>query len=164
MMNRIPQSFRCRIRSGFTLIELMVVFSLLASVLVGTLTLLSLIRRSGDQADEDFRIRQEFRRFAGDLRRDVYQASDLKINPRDSKAVLQVAEKSIEYRFVAPSTLTRMVDSESTSNPRDQYDFGREFDVTLQSIDDGQTIQWSFQDRNKNKVPIQIMATLGNQT
>jgi prepilin-type N-terminal cleavage/methylation domain-containing protein len=161
MMNRVPQSFRCRIRSGFTLIELMVVFSLLASVLVGTLTLLSLIRRSGDQADQDFRIRQELRRFAGDLRRDVHQASDLKIGLPETRLVLQFTEKSIEYRFVAPSTLTRIVDPDSTSSARDQYDFGRDFDVTLQSIDDGQTIQWSFQDRKKSTVPIQIMATLG---
>jgi prepilin-type N-terminal cleavage/methylation domain-containing protein len=160
---RDPRKLRCRLNSGFTLIEILVVVSMLAMLLAGILSLVTLIRQSSERADKDLLIRQEIRRFAENLRHDVHRSSNLTLDAEGSKLTLKNAEKSIDYEFVSPSTITRTLNSDSMPLARDRYGIGYDLNVILQSLDDGKTVQCTFEDRERNGIPIQIAATIGVQ-
>ena len=152
-------------RQAYTLLELIVVISLLASLLAGMLSLVSAVSTSSRQADKNFRAQQEILRFAGDLRRDFKRSDRMEVDADDKKLTCGDNTQTVQYKLVSPSTIDRIVlDKRSVPLAKDRFVVGVDAEVTLQSLDNGRTAQWSIAGRWMTDNPILIAASLRTQS
>ena len=145
---------------GFTLIELLLVLALTSALLGGTIGLTSIARGSNQLAKQNLLKRQEIRRFADDIRRDIRLAESS--NVADGELVL--SNTSLDWRIVyqveSNSSVSRSV--EKMNNPtvmRDDYTIGISARIEIQWLDGINAVRWTVTEMDSPNQPIQIMAS-----
>lgn len=97
-------------RNGYTLIEMVITLSIVIAMLGGTLGLTRLVRTSSKHASDAAIHRQEIRRLANDLRRDVGSAGAIEVV--ESRLILRSADDSqITYDFESETWFSRSIES-----------------------------------------------------
>lgn len=153
----IRATCRC---NGFTLVELLLVLVLTSSLLGATIGLMSLVSRSHKQATQSLFQRQEIRRFADDLRRDVRSAETSALV--DGKLILSYASpvREIVYSVQSASAVSRAIKgTKGTDAPLDHYRFGVLANIDVQSLDLTNAVQWTLTQSDRPGRPIQIIAS-----
>ncbi|WDQ16357.1 PulJ/GspJ family protein [Rhodopirellula sp. P2] len=154
-------------RVGFTLIEMVVTLALVIAMLGGTLALVSLIRTSGQRATASVRDRQEIRRLANDLRRDVADATDLEVEGSLLILTLSDPESRILYDFGSEPLFSRSVESnEPALKASDRYLINEDSQVAIRlqpdSVDDAEQepslVELVITLPNRPSQPIRILA------
>lgn len=148
--------------SGFSLVELLVALSLLGMVLSGTIGLVAMVRTSTHNATSNRLHRQEIRRFADDLRRDVHAANSATVENDELILAYASNESTATYRADSQSSLHRTVADDSASS-RDAYKVPSTARIRFESIDDGRLIRVTFTDPDRPLQPIEIIATRKTQ-
>ncbi len=149
-------------RMGFTLIEMLLVLTLLASLLGATIGLMSIARTSNQQAKKELLSRQQIRRFADDVRRDVRSAQELEVV--DGKLILSNEEPSRRtvYSVESGSTIRRHIEDASVQVPlTDHYRFNDSIKIEVQTMDPIGAVQWTLTQSDRPSQPIQILASRG---
>ncbi len=145
---------------GFTLIELLLVLSLLSSFLAGTIGLISVVRDSERAAKQNLTRRMELRRFANDLRRDMAAATSFKISDSQLAIALKTPVWQIVYRTESNQTISRKVTSaDDSATAHDRYVISNDAEMSVTSLDNGDTVEWSIRELGQADAPTQIMAT-----
>ncbi len=145
---------------GFTLIEILLVLSLLASVLSGTVGLLSLVQKSNQQGQENLMQRREIRRFANDLRRDMRSAGEAEI--KEDQLVLKNQSPPLEIIYqVDKGELTRSQagGDDKAIKSYDQYRLGDQARSAIEWVEPGSRVQWLITLPALSETPIVILAT-----
>jgi type II secretory pathway pseudopilin PulG len=97
------------------LIETLVAFAIVIAMLGGTLGLVSLIRTSSQHATAATLDRQEIRRLANDLRRDVASSSDMEVQGDQLILVSRDTDSRFVYEFGSEPAFVRNVQSTDDS-------------------------------------------------
>ncbi|WP_233215744.1 type II secretion system protein [Rhodopirellula bahusiensis] len=119
-------------RHGFTLLETLVMLTMVIAMLGGTLALVSLIRTSSQHATADGLDRQEIRRLANDIRRDVADANQVEVD--GSRLILDFSDSNsrIVYDFGSEPAFARTVESTDESvQSSDRYLINKSSQVEL---------------------------------
>lgn len=148
---------------GFTLIEILLVFSLLGSLLGGTIGLIRVIRQSNQNAQQNLVMRQEIRRFANDLRRNVGSANQVRIE--DGKLVATVAspQSSTIYQ-TTPDHVERIThfdpepNAGSVTRSIERYVVGSRLSSQLELVNEPVGVRWTFTQDDRPDEPIEIIA------
>tara|TARA_A100001391_G_scaffold204057_1_gene198338 strand:- start:969 stop:1541 length:573 start_codon:yes stop_codon:yes gene_type:complete len=147
-------------RSGFTLIELLLVLSMLSTLLGGTIGLLALVHNSNDRGQQNLLHRQEIRRFADDVRRDMHASSAAEI--RESELILMFAspESKIVYRADGGSLLRRQTSGTDESPAgQDQYRIDDKAMIAVDWLEQGTQVRWTITPTDRPHSPVQIIAS-----
>ncbi|KLU01638.1 putative transmembrane protein [Rhodopirellula islandica] len=102
-------------RHGFTLIETLVTLALVIAMLGGTLGLVSLMRTSSQHATTAALDRQEIRRLANDIRRDVADANQVEVEGAQLILDFSDSDSRIVYDFGSEPAFARTVESTAQS-------------------------------------------------
>lgn len=146
---------------GFTLIEVVLVLTLFSTLLASTISLVTIVKRSDRQASRSFQHRQDIRRFADDVRRDLHRGDDVQINGnevviRNQREVLQTI-----YEIRSNTTIARVVlDSDQNSIASEIYQVGIEAQIEVQWLQEDRLIQWTLTETNRESQPLVIAAAL----
>lgn len=149
-------------RRGFTLIELLLVLVLTASLLGGTIGLISIAGVSNQHAKQNQRLRQEIRRFADDFRRDMRLAEQCVL--ANSEVVLQDTSASLQIRYTIESEsgiIRRVHKNETAQESIDHYQFLGCDRIEVQPIGQAEPanpVQWTISQSNRSMEPIRIIA------
>ncbi len=148
------------ITNGFTLIEMVLVLTLTSTVLGGTIGLMSLARRSNQQANQNLLQRREIRRLTDDIRRDIRLAESSTV--ADGELVLSNTslDWEIVYSVESNSSVGRRV--EKMTEPavqRDNYAIGVSARIDVQWLDEFNAVQWTITETDSPNEPIQIIAS-----
>lgn len=149
-----------RISRGFTLIELILVLSLMGSLLGGTIGLLSLVQNSNEHGRRDFLCRQELRRFANDVRRDMHAAAHVEIN--ETALVITSESPPSEVTFeVNDGTLARRKTSnaDNTADAQDRYRIKGDVNAAIEWVEQGVSIRWTITPLDRPANPVGIVAS-----
>ena len=160
-----------KVSSGFTLLELLLVLSLLSSLLGGTIGLVAIARKSDQQAKRSGLIRQEIRRFADDVRRDVNAAVDVEVTEDGLILSQDSDDPRVVYRTASDSTVSRLVKSSTEKvKSKDRYAVGNDADIRVELVDevnanqDRNFIQWTIKESDRPGKPIRIIAVRKEST
>ncbi|TWT92243.1 prepilin-type N-terminal cleavage/methylation domain-containing protein [Neorhodopirellula pilleata] len=160
-MSRSHRHARRSIVSGFTLIEIVLVLSLVGSLLAGTIGLMSIASESTKQAKERRLSRSEIRRFADDVRRDVAEADEVTVEGEVMTISNGTPPTTIIYR-IEPGQIrrTKQTQSDDTSDQesRDRYLVGPMFNIQTALKDDNRIVQWTLTQIERPEDPLKIMA------
>lgn len=162
VIGRRPDHVTTPRRMGFTLVEMLLVLTLLASLLGATIGLMSIARTSNQQAKKELLSRQQIRRFADDVRRDVRSAQELEVV--DGKLILSNEEpnRRTVYSVESGSTIRRHIEDSTAQVPlTDHYDIGDSMKIEIQTMDPIGAVQWTFTQSDRPSQPIQILASRG---
>ncbi|WP_197455240.1 prepilin-type N-terminal cleavage/methylation domain-containing protein [Stieleria neptunia] len=146
--------------NGFTLIELLLVLTLTATLLGGVIGLLSIARQSSQQAAQNQFHRQEIRRFADDIRRDVHHAERSVLS--DGELVLTAAspDRTTTYRIEDESVVRRrVVESNDSAQSVDSYAFGKDANVDVRWLEELRAVRWTITSKQRPQQPIEILAS-----
>lgn len=147
-----------RIPAGYTLIEVLLVLSLVSSLLGGTIGLMSIVQKSDKNSKQSFVIRQELRRFADDIRRDIHAANDVSIDESILTLSRASSEQSIIYRVDSKTSVSRVIlNADESSAARDEYTIGRDAVMQIESLGDGNLVQWTITESDRPNLPIRII-------
>ncbi|MFG0268111.1 MAG: type II secretion system protein J [Rhodopirellula sp. JB055] len=102
-------------RHGFTLIETLVTLAVVVAMLGGTLGLVSFIRTSSRHATVATLGRQEIRRLANDIRRDVAGSDHVEMDGSQLVLEFSNSDSRIVYDFGSEPAFARTVESTSPS-------------------------------------------------
>ena len=150
---------------GFTLIELVLVLALVATLLGSTISLMTIVKRSDQQAKRSFQTRRDIRRFADDVRRDLHSASKVQIQGTQTQGtgVLVVTENQTPpttYEIRPGTVIVRVVGDSAT---HERYDIGIEAKVDVKWLEVDRLIQWTITEANPKRQPIVIVSALGSK-
>lgn len=148
------------ISRGFTLIELILVLSLMGSLLGGTIGLLSLVQDSNEHGRRDLLCRQELRRFANDVRRDMHAAAHVEIN--ETALVITGESPPSEVTFeVNDGTLVRRKTSngDNTADAQDRYRIKGDVKAAIEWVEPGISIRWTITPQDRPANPVRIVAS-----
>ncbi|MCS7469859.1 prepilin-type N-terminal cleavage/methylation domain-containing protein [Stieleria sp. ICT_E10.1] len=160
LMHSRPRGGHPATTGGFTLIELLLVLTLTASLLGGVISLVSIARQSSLRATQNQFHRQEIRRFADDVRRDVRHAARSVV--KDGELVLTAATlgRTITYRIDDESLVQRRVVESNDSAPSvDSYAFGKDARVDVRWLEEIRAVRWTITPTQRPKQPIEILAS-----
>lgn len=151
-------------RAGFTLIEMVLVLTLLTTILGGTIGLMTVVRSSDHRAAQNALNRQDLRRFADDIRRDVRAAEEITLE--NSQLILTHAssEETIVYHVDSNAVVSRSIKSPSDSSAppgnasQDHYVIGREADIQIQVPGESDTVRWTITEADRPQQPVEILA------
>ncbi|CAD71395.1 MAG TPA: prepilin-type cleavage/methylation domain-containing protein [Rhodopirellula baltica] len=125
-------------RNGYTLIEMLITLSIVIAMLGGTLGLVRLVRTSSKHASDAAIHRQEIRRLANDLRRDVASAGTIEVI--ESSLILKSADDSqITYELAPSAWISRdaeSADAQPIASDRYLIDERSQVNFRLQPISD----------------------------
>lgn len=144
---------------GFTLIELILVLSMVGALLGGTISLLALAQKSNQRGQQNFLARREIRRFADDVRRDMHAAETAEL--ADGELVLKLTSppSAIIYRVADGSLLRTASDgAEQTHKSRDRYVLASDEQIAVSWVDEGETVAWSFTSPDRPLHPVHVTA------
>lgn len=163
-LNRTSRLGRARLSAGYSMMEMIIVLTLLSSAMAGVVGLMSVVRDGDQNAAENFLMRNEIRRLADDLRRDVRSTgrSDL----LDSTLTLAdlSGERQIVYQVESDSVVTRTLTMKSRSSvSRDRYQIGKDLRVEIQLGQQEQIVQWTITPQNQAVPPIEIVSARRKQ-
>ncbi len=160
LMRARPRSGCAKISTGFTLIELLLVLTLTASLLGGVISLVSVARQSSLQATQNQFHRQEVRRFADDVRRDVRHAERSVVKDGELVLTVTTSDRTITYQIDEESLVQRrLVESNDSAQSVDSYAFGDDAKVDVRWLEDIRAVQWTITSRQRPKQPIEILAS-----
>ena len=145
---------------GFTIIELLIVLAVTSSVLGGTIGLISIAQGSNQQSKQNLFQRQEIRRFADDMRRDIRRAESSTLS--DGKLVLldTSLDREVAYQVESDSVVRRSEENiEARSVARDGYNIGISARITVQWLDEINAAQWTITENERLVQPIHIIAS-----
>lgn len=149
---------------GFTLIELMLVLTLVTTLLASTISLMTIVKRSDHQARRSFQNRQDIRRFADDVRRDLRSASNVQIRGKDVLIGSQSQTTQTTYKIRPGTSIARVVvDSDQDSATQETYGVGIGAEIEVKWLEQDRLIQWTITDTNQRKQPIEIVSALRNE-
>lgn len=164
-----------RHRVGVTIIELMVVITLLTAILGGTINLMSVLVASDRRSEQRRLQRGEIRRFADDLRRDLSRSVAFEAT-EDRLVILPAGEvvgdvagdretiTKIIYEVRPDSHLSRLVQRNRSAAPsRDDYRVGGEkktamTEIKFESIEPPGAVRWTIFDPDTMGKPLRIVA------
>ena len=168
-LTRTSRRGRGRRSAGYSMMEMIILLTLLSSVMAGVVGLMSVVRDGDQTAAENFLMRNEIRRLADDLRRDVRSTgrSDL----LDSTLTLAdlSGERKIVYQVESDSVVTRTLTEKSSSEKsrsnvsRDRYQIGKDLRVAIQLGQQKQIVQWTITPQNQAVPPIEIVSARRKQ-
>lgn len=144
---------------GFTLIEILLVLSLLGCLLGGTIGLIKIIRDSDQAAKQSHITRQEIRRFANDLRRDVRSADQLAIE--EAKLVINTDSPPSEIRYQITANQverTKSIEPDEIRHSQDRYLIGPDHSSGLKLLENDTAVTWTFTQTDRPDEPIEIIA------
>lgn len=146
-------------RGGFTLIELLMVLSLIASILGGTISLMTLVRGSDQQSQQNLLRRSEVRRFADDVRRDVHAADEINIEKKELVLKSAGSDSLIRYRTGSRATIEReTMSADQSVIARDQYALADDADIRIESSEQDRSVRITIDELNSNARTIEIIA------
>lgn len=148
-----------RSRLGFTLIELILVLSMVGSLLGGTISLLSLAQKSNQRGQRNFLDRQEIRRFADDVRRDMHAAEKAELAAAELVLTIASPPSEITYR-VADGSLVRLVTNseDGTQRSQDRYVLASDEKIAMSWVEEGAKVRWTITSPNRPLRPVRIIA------
>ncbi|SMP58615.1 prepilin-type N-terminal cleavage/methylation domain-containing protein [Neorhodopirellula lusitana] len=149
--------------SGFTLIELMVVLSLVSTLLGGAIGLIAVVRQSESQAKLNLENRQGIRRFADDVRRDVALARRIEVDAKGQEKKMVIVRQAdsprIEYQAGPGSQIHRVVINESQEPlGQDSYLIGTNATIDVELLDETNSVRWTITEKDGGAPPIAILA------
>ncbi|WP_182865155.1 prepilin-type N-terminal cleavage/methylation domain-containing protein [Rhodopirellula sp. JC639] len=150
---------RCDSFRGYTLIELLLVLALTSSLLGGVIGLMTIARKSDDAAERNLFRRQEIRRFADDLRRDVRAAAEIDLDA--DELVLGAASSDVvtRYQIESGATVIRRIDKgDAKRSAIDHYEVGNASRVEFELIDGNAAVRCTVSDGEGHGAAIQILA------
>ncbi|MCO8125394.1 type II secretion system GspH family protein [Stieleria sp. TO1_6] len=151
-------------RSGYTLVEIVLVLALMSSFLGATVGLLSLARDSNQLAQQNLLQRQELRRFADDVRRDVWTAKSSSLSDGQLVLTSDSSDSRIVYEVESESSIRRRVENDDDPQRiEDQYRFGDPIRIEVVRQEAFNAIQWTFTDAARLEDPIQIIAAMRSE-
>ncbi|WP_372898713.1 hypothetical protein [Stieleria sp.] len=167
-MNRIktslthprPRVGRAGTAGGFTLVELLLVLTLTASLLGGVISLVSIARRSSLEATQNQFHRQEIRRFADDIRRDVRHSTRSVVKDGELELTTATSDRTITYQIDNESLVRRrLVESNDSAPSVDRYAFGKDAKVDVQWLEEIRAVRWTITSTQRPQQPIEILAS-----
>lgn len=156
-----------RNRSAFTLIEILVVLSLTTALMGIAIGLVNLASDSNQNAQQSFLHRQEIRRFANELRRDMHQSLGSEVSDDQRSVTITSQDQRIRYQVDSSpnsnhATLSREVigtDGESLSS--DSYSVMVVGQIEVRQLKQYNAVQWTITDGDRPDMPLQIIASHG---
>lgn len=146
-------------RGGFTLIELVLVLTLTSALLGGVIGLMSIARGSDQQSIRNLVQRQEIRRFADDIRRDLRRSENSALTVDEFVLSDASQNRRILYQIDSGSTIIRTIrDDNDLVVLRDKYSVGNNARIEVDWLEDAQTIRWAITEADRPNHPIQIIA------
>ncbi|QEF99090.1 hypothetical protein Mal15_31500 [Stieleria maiorica] len=144
---------------GYTLIELLLVLALASALLGGVIGLMTIARKSDGAAEENLFRRQEIRRFAGDLRRDVRAAGEIDLDADELVLADASSDAVTRYQIESGATVVRRVsEGDSKRSAIDHYDIGSAATMEFQLIDGNAAVRCTVSDGDGHGESIQILA------
>lgn len=143
---RLKESNRRPTRAAFTLIEILVVMSVLSSVMGGAIALTIVMQQSLKQSDENLVARQQLVRFADDFRNDFHRAQRHRF--QSGTLTLEFGDEQPEVVYqIDSSSISRIVESDETKTKRqDSYVFGASFAIEPMSTEKAGTFGFRVTD------------------
>ncbi|MCM2373161.1 prepilin-type N-terminal cleavage/methylation domain-containing protein [Aporhodopirellula aestuarii] len=158
-MNRVLNHGIQKVSAGYTLIEVLVVLSLVSSLMGGTIGLMSIVQKSDKTSKQGFSVRQELRRFADDVRRDTHSASDVQTDQTSLTLSRESSTQPIVYRVESTTSVSRVVlNPDESSVTRDEYAIGRDAGIQIELLDNNKLVQWTITESDRPNAPIRIVA------
>lgn len=150
---------RSRSRLGLTLIELILVLSMVGALLGGAISLLALTQKSSQKGQSNFVARQEVRRFADDVRRDMHMAETADLTKTELVLKVQSPSSEIVYR-VDDGELVRTASDGGDGAPtsHDRYVLASDEQIDVSWVKEGELVQWSFTSADGPRRPVRIIA------
>jgi len=152
--------FARRSQQGFTLIEVLLVLVLLSALLSATIGLISIAGASQRSSKGGLSQRQEIRRFAGDLRRDVRESETSSIASDSLVLTDDSNETRTEYQIESESTVSRaVITKEGATQSNDLYRFEPAAKIEMKRLKKSETVQWVITSDRPAESPFEILAS-----
>ncbi|KAA1261241.1 hypothetical protein LF1_37870 [Rubripirellula obstinata] len=149
-------------RQAYTLLEMVVVLSLMGMLLGGTVMLMTVIRQSERDAAKALLHRREIVRFADELRGDVLVASDVQIADDQVTIEQSTRDKTIVYQADGLTMISRSVSSGADSGiSNDTYTVGQRSEFSSTSYLDRDGLVWTLTATDRPDLAIEILALRG---
>ncbi|PAY19790.1 hypothetical protein CKO51_09280 [Rhodopirellula sp. SM50] len=134
--------------------------TLTASLLGGVISLVSIARQSSLEATQNQLHRQEIRRFADDVRRDVRHASRSVVKDGELVLTHATSDRTITYQIGEESLVQRrLVESNDSAQSVDSYTFGKDAKVNVQWLEEIRAVRWTIALTQRPQQPIEILAS-----
>jgi len=149
-----------KVVAGTTLVELVLTLSLVSVLLGGMVGLASIIRTSDQRSTTDRSNRQEIRRFADDVRREIHIADEIDVQSDGIVLSNTTQATKTTYRVVSGSVISRTVETDGDSvSARDVYTLGRELETKIESLEEDRLIRWTLTESDRLLRPVVIDAS-----
>lgn len=148
---------------GYTLVEMIVMLAMLIALLGGTVLVMSMVRTSDQSSSQNLAVRQEIRRFADDLRRDLRSASRFQIDKTKLDLTHAISGSEITYRVDQMLHQINRVEElpGSTNSASDRYAFGQNATIKIETVESLNAVRLTVTDVRRPDDPIRILAIAG---
>lgn len=165
---RLPKCYAAKSRNlsrGFTLIEVLLVLTLVSTLLASTISLMMIVKKSDKQAARTLQNRHDIRRFADDIRRDLQSEREVRIQGSDLLIDNESESSQTTYRVRSGSAIDRVVtDADQKPTARETYEVGIHAKIEVRWLEEDRLIQWTIVESNRKSRPIQIVAVLRSES
>ncbi|OYP34912.1 type II secretion system protein J [Rhodopirellula sp. MGV] len=146
-------------RSGFTIIELMVVLSLLTVLFSGLIALVVSIQNNAQRSDRQFLSRQEVRRFTDDFRRDFHRSRSHTAEDQQVELTFDDESQTVVYSAAETSLIRTVSDADGGIAKREDYKIGERFRVEFPNSETSDASRWRLVGKDERDPTFEIVAT-----
>ncbi|MFG0287303.1 MAG: prepilin-type N-terminal cleavage/methylation domain-containing protein [Rhodopirellula sp. JB044] len=154
-----------RLPMGYTLLEVLLVLTLVSSLLAGVGGLITIVQKSTNASKKSFLVRRDLRRFADDFRDDAHSAATAVVEQERLTLSRVSSVSTVVYRIEPQQHVKREVfDDEQRLVAQDTYAIARDGKIRFESENDNTLVRCTILERDRMKNPAEIVAILRSGT